>query len=164
MKRIWMQATLALAAAVAMGSAIAAERVHVFNADSFRQIVAAHKGTPFVIVVWSLDCDYCKPSFKALAEAQRRHKLAVVTIATDRADDPEAVRAIVRKIGETGLSDETWASGDMPVEQLRYVIDPKWRGEMPRSYWGDQRGIVASHSGVITKELIAKLSGDLRSP
>jgi thiol-disulfide isomerase/thioredoxin len=147
----------ALAACFGTALAGAAEKVHTFEANKFKQIVADHKGNPFVIVVWSLDCAYCLPSFEALAEAQRRRPLVVVTIATDRASDAEAVSFIEKKIGTTGLVSDTWAFGTAPAEQLRFAIDPKWRGEMPRSYWFDSQVNAVAHSGVITKENIAEL-------
>jgi thiol-disulfide isomerase/thioredoxin len=153
----FLRALLALFMCLAVGMAGAADKVRAFEADSLPGIVASHAGKPFVLVVWSLDCDYCQPSFKALAQAQRRNKLEVVTIATDRAGDPEAVRFMRKKIGATGLSAQAWAFGDAPAEQLRYAIDPKWHGEMPRSYWFDGSGGRIAHSGVITTEIVAKL-------
>jgi thiol-disulfide isomerase/thioredoxin len=150
-------AVLALVLGVAAHAA-PAEQPRPFEADSWRQIVASHQGAPFVVVVWSLDCDYCQPSFQALAAEQRRRKLAVVTIATDRADDGEAARAIAKKIHAAGLRSETWAFGSAPSEQLRFAIDPAWRGEMPRSYWFDSHGKAVHHSGVIKAGMIAELS------
>jgi hypothetical protein len=147
-----------LLACLVAGTACAAGKVRAFEADSLPAIVASHAGTPFVLVVWALDCDYCQPSFKALAEAQRRGKLAVVTIATDRAGDAQAVSLIEKKIEGTGLAAQAWAFGDAPEERLRYAIDPKWRGEMPRSYWFDSTGNRVAHSGVITADIVAKLA------
>jgi thiol-disulfide isomerase/thioredoxin len=144
------------------GAAGAAGKVRAFEADSLSSIVASHAGKPFVVVVWALDCDYCQPSFKALAEAQHRNKLAVVTIATDRADDPQAVRFIEKKIAATGLAAQAWAFGSAPEERLRYAIDPKWRGEMPRSYWFDSSGKRVAHSGVITPDIVAKFDAATR--
>jgi hypothetical protein len=153
-----LRCALALALWLGANVANAGDQVRAFDADSFQQIVASHKGTPFVVVVWSLDCDYCLPSFKALATEQRHRKLPVVTISTDSASDTDATRAIARKIHATGLASETWAFGAAPSEQLRYAIDPKWRGEMPRSYWFDSQGKVVHHSGVIKAGTIAELS------
>jgi thiol-disulfide isomerase/thioredoxin len=151
---------LGLAAAMAVATAGAADNVRVFEADSFRDIVTSHQGKPFVVVVWSIDCDYCLPSFKALAQAQRRRQLDVVTIATDRADDAEAVRYVARKIRSAGLASQAWAFGSAPAEQLRYAIDPKWRGEMPRSYWFDSKGNMLAHSGMLTPSVVAELARD----
>jgi thiol-disulfide isomerase/thioredoxin len=136
----------------------AAEPVHSFEPESFEQIVKANKGKPFVILVWSLDCNYCLPSFQALAKAKQKHGLKVVTIATDRADDAEAAHLIRKKLEAGKLAEDSWAFGSAPPEQLRYTIDPKWRGELPRSYWFDARGNVIAHSGLIKPETVAKLA------
>jgi thiol-disulfide isomerase/thioredoxin len=142
--------------ALAFACAHAAEKIHSFAADSYNQIVASHTGKPFVVLVWGLDCEYCQASFDALAKAQRKHKFSVVTIATDRADDADATRLIKKKLEASGLGADMWAFSPAPAEQLRYAIDPKWRGEMPRSYWFNSRGERVAHSGVITSETVAK--------
>jgi thiol-disulfide isomerase/thioredoxin len=137
-------------------AAHAEEIIHAFAPDSFKNIVASEAGKPFVVMVWSLDCAYCQPSFEALAEARREHRFSIVTIATDRADDPEASRLVRKKLEASGLGSNMWAFGTMPAEQLRYAIDPKWRGELPRSYWFNAHGEAAAHSGMITADTVAK--------
>jgi thiol-disulfide isomerase/thioredoxin len=151
-------ATALLLLAFHLGPAVhAEEKIRPFAPDSFSQIVASHAGKPFVVVVWALECAYCEPSFEALAEARRKYKTRIVTIATDRADDPEAVSLINKKLKASGLASDVWAFGAGPEEQLRYAIDPKWRGEMPRSYWFNGRGEAVSYSGMITAETVRKL-------
>jgi thiol-disulfide isomerase/thioredoxin len=138
-------------------TAQATEKIHVFEPGSFKQIVASEKGKPFVVLVWSLDCEYCQRSFQALAEARKKSGVDVVTIATDRADDPEAAALIRKKLGSSGLGGGIWAFGPAPAEQLRFAIDPKWRGEIPRSYWFDKDGKAVAYSGMITDATVAKL-------
>lgn len=42
--------------------------------------------------------------------------------------------------------------------RMRHALDPRWRGETPRSYWFDRKGIrAAAHSGLITPAVIDKL-------
>jgi hypothetical protein len=137
-------------------AAAAGPAIKSFEPDSFAQIAASAKGQPQVVLVWSLDCSYCEPSFEALAGAQRRG-LKVVTIATDPADDQEATALIRKKLAKSGLHAETWAFGPAPAEQLRHAIDPTWRGEMPRSYWFDGKGQVRAYSGLITAERVAAM-------
>ncbi|TFW10018.1 hypothetical protein E4K72_03040 [Oxalobacteraceae bacterium OM1] len=162
MKPAWRRAALGACLWLAAHAALAGDAIHAFGADSYRNIVARHVERPLVVVVWSLDCDYCLPSFRALAEAQRRGRLAVVAITTDPADDTETMAAVRNKIAGTGLAAEIWAFGDAPAAQLRYAIDPKWRGEMPRSYWYDASGKMTPHSGVITSSLIERRLGGAR--
>ncbi|RJG00326.1 hypothetical protein [Noviherbaspirillum sedimenti] len=136
----------------------AEEKIHAFASESFERILADHAGKPFMIMVWSLDCVYCEASFKALAAAGRPARFQIVTIAADRADDPEARRLIREKLKRAGLKAELWAFGAAPAEQLHYAIDPQWRGEMPRSYWFNARGERVAYSGIITANTIARLT------
>lgn len=136
----------------------AEEKIRSFEPDSLHQIIASQKDKPFVLMVWSLDCEYCQASFKALAGAKRERKLGVVTVSTDRVDDTEATQLIREKLSASGLSANAWAFGAAPPEQLRYAIDPKWHGEMPRSYWFNARGEAVAYSGMITPEIVVTLS------
>ena len=133
----------------------AAETIRAFEPETFKQVVASKAGKPFVVMVWSLDCAYCAQSFDALSEAKKKNGLDVVTIATDFVDDGKSVKLITRKLAAYRLTGNAWAFGSSPPEQLRYAIDPKWRGELPRSYWFSGDGKVVAHSGVISKERIS---------
>lgn len=155
MKRATLLAGLALLASLA---AAADMPIRSFETDSFSSIAASGRGKPQVVMVWSLDCSYCEPSFAALRQAQRRG-VKVVTIATDPVDDPDATTQIRRKLAKSGLQAETWAFGSAPAEQLRHAIDPAWRGEMPRSYWFDGSGKMRAYSGMITVERVASMLG-----
>jgi hypothetical protein len=89
----------------------------------------------------------------------------IVTIAIEPAGDAGNVEASAT--APLGPSAAHWAVGDAPAEQLRYLIDPQWRGELPRSYWFDADGRrIAAHSGLITpqtiRETLAKLAGSAR--
>lgn len=149
----------AAALALLSHAAHAAEPIQAFGPESFRQIVAGKAGKPFVVMVWSLDCAYCAQSFEALSEAKKKHGLDVVTIATDPADDPESARLIAGKLSAYRLTGNAWAFGSAPPEQLRYAIDPKWRGELPRSYWFGSDGKMVAHSGTVSKERVSAYIG-----
>jgi hypothetical protein len=137
----------------------AATAIQPFEPDSLARIVASQKGKPFVLIVWSLDCEYCQASLKTLAQEKRKRKdLNVVTLATDSLADAQAAALVRQKLQAAGMTRNAWAFGDAPAEQLRYAIDPKWHGEMPRSYWFNERGEPIAYSGVITAETIVKLS------
>jgi thiol-disulfide isomerase/thioredoxin len=156
MNRLLITALLFSAFHFGMADAYAAEKIRAFAPDSFGRIVASHSGKPFVVMVWELDCAYCQESFHALAQAQHKYKFSVITIATDRVDDAQASRLIRKKLDASGLGSNMWAFGAAPAEQLRYAIDPKWRGEMPRSYWFNADGKSVAYSGVITADTVSK--------
>lgn len=139
--------------------AYAAQAIQSFEPDSMARIVASQDGKPFVLVVWSLDCEFCQASLDALAREKRKHKnLKIVTLSTDSLEDEQAAALMKKKLGSLGLNDHAWAFGAAPPEQLRYAIDSKWHGEMPRSYWFDAKGGRTAYSGVITPGMIAKFS------
>jgi len=134
----------------AMASGVAA-----FDSNSLARIEAFHRGKPFVLVMWSLDCTYCAASFAALAAAQRAAPLAVEAVATDSADDPDTVRGLQDKVRASGMAARIWAFGDAPPERLRHAIDPRWHGELPRVYWYRADGSRTATSGVVTEQAIA---------
>lgn len=155
-KKIFSTALTILSCVVVMTALHAEETVRPFMPDSFEQIKASHVGKPFVVMAWSLDCTYCQESFSVLAEAKRKHQVSIVTIATDRADDRATESMIGKELAAAGLGSETWAFGSAPAEQLRYAIDPKWRGEMPRTYWFNAKGDAVGYSGAVTKDIAEK--------
>jgi thiol-disulfide isomerase/thioredoxin len=145
---------LSLVLAVACVAA-AAEPIQPFGPDSMQRIMQAHKGKPFVLVVWSLDCEFCRASLDTLAKAkQQRPDLDVVTVSTDRADDPQLGPMMRDRLVKAGMERDAWAYGPLPPERLRYAIDHKWHGEKPRSYWFNAAGDKIAYSGVITETII----------
>jgi len=155
LRRIIVACSLVLCAAAAHASSTA---IHSFEPNSMAHIVESHQGQPFVLIAWSLDCAYCEASMKTLAAEQRKRKnMAVVTVATDALDDPQSVALIKKKLASAGMMANAWAFGAAPAEQLRYAIDPKWHGEMPRSYWFNARGERVAYSGLITPAIVERM-------
>lgn len=152
--------SMALAAALTLLplAAMADAAVQPFEPDSLARITEKQKGKPFVLIVWSLDCEFCQASLKTLAQEKRRRKdLNIVTVSSDSAEDPQASALMRKRLATLNLTANAWAYGPAPAEQLRYAIDPKWHGEMPRSYWFNARGEKIAYSGVLTPEAITKL-------
>lgn len=142
-------------AAVPMCSA---QSIHEFKRDSLKKIVAAQKGHPFVLAIWSLDCEYCRASLATLSNAKRiDRKLRVITLSTDSLADARSVSQMKATLAALGLGKNAWAFGDAPPEQLRYAIDVAWHGEMPRSYWFNPSGVSVALSGSVTMEHVDKL-------
>jgi hypothetical protein len=148
---------VALAFALAGATASAAPALQPFEPASMARIIASEQGKPFVLVVWSLDCEFCLASLDALArERQARKDFNVVTIATDPAAPPLGP-LMQQRLSSLGLSEHAWAYAALPPERLRFAIDRNWHGEMPRSYWFGADGQRTPYSGVITPAVIARL-------
>ena len=136
----------------------AAAGLQSFETDTFTRIVEKQKGKSFVLLVWSLDCEFCQASLKTLSEEKRKRKdLNIVTVSTDAVDDPQAASLMQKRLVSLNLIANAWAFGSAPPEQLRYAIDPKWHGEMPRSYWFNARGKKVAYSGMLTPTVIDRL-------
>lgn len=156
MKKWQIAASMALAFAGTSGAAIGDAGIKAFTPATLQAIEQAHRGQPFVLVVWSLDCVYCKASLKYLAAESARRKFKVVTLATDAIEDAQTGAELRRRLDQAGMRGQAWAFGDDAPEQLRYAIDPNWYGELPRSYWYDARGARHAYSGMIDAGVLAK--------
>lgn len=141
----------------------AASGLQTFEPDSVSRIIEKQKGKPFVLIVWSLDCEFCQTSLKTLASERNKGKrLNLVTVSTDSLDDPQLATQMQKRLSKLRMSDNAWAFGSAAPEHLRYAIDPKWHGEMPRSYWFNARGEKVAYSGVLTQDVIDKLSSQMQ--
>jgi thiol-disulfide isomerase/thioredoxin len=138
---------LVLLAALAGAAAQAAE-LKPFVAGSMPQIRAAHAGRPFVLVLWSLTCSHCQEELARLGALQRRHpQLNVVLISTDTPGDAAALTATLAR--HRLARAEAWVYADAFVERLRFEIDPRWGGELPRTYFFDRAHAVTARSGAL---------------
>ena len=149
---------VAVSFALAANAHAATSSLRAFEPDSLQRIVDAHGDKPFVLVLWSLDCVYCAASLKTLSEERKRlgNRFAIVTISTDALDDGTSANLMQARLSTLGLTSNAWAFGSASPEQLRYGIDPTWRGEKPRSYWFKGRSQRIAYSGVITKSVLAE--------
>lgn len=144
------------------GLAGAAESVRPFVAGSLASIMAARAGKPFVLAFWSVGCTHCPAELKALGDLKRRHPaLDVVLVA---ADTPEQAPLTRQLAGRYGLGKvEQWVFADEMPERLRFEIDRRWHGELPRTYFYDGEHRIEVTSGVVPKEkLLAWVKTNVR--
>jgi thiol-disulfide isomerase/thioredoxin len=138
---------LGLLAALA-GAATQAAELQPFVAGSMQQIRSAHADQPFVLALWSITCPHCQEELAQLGKLQQQHpELNVVLVSTDTPDDAEALTAILARHGLARA--ETWVYADAFVERLRFEIDPRWGGELPRTYFFDRVHAVTARSGAL---------------
>ncbi|WP_316154837.1 hypothetical protein [Cupriavidus sp. BIC8F] len=147
-RKLLAAAVLTLAMTAANAGSAPAGRVAVFASASATQLAASQQGKPFVLVVWSLDCVYCKRNFDAIGKLRAQHRdLRVVTLATD---NPDALPQVQQLLQRVRLTRNAWVFGHEPQERLRYAVDPDWMGEMPRTYFYRADGQRQGVSGVIS--------------
>jgi hypothetical protein len=134
-----------------------AQGLQAFQPRSLAEIEARHRGRPFVLLVWSMDCQFCHASLEELARARAAHpQLDIVTVSTDPLADPQLAGQVHARLSTLSLLGDTWSFGSDPAERLRFALDPAWRGEKPRSYWYDASGKRVAYSGLIRPERLQK--------
>lgn len=150
MKRFGFLAGLSLAI-LAFAPASAAQEIKPFSSGSYQQLVSVRQGKPFIVNFWSLSCVYCKDElgmFKKLIKKYPRLDLVLVST-----DTPEETKAISSTLAKFSLNKaEAWVFADSNVERLRFEIDKKWYGELPRTYFINAKNEVMSISGKIEQK------------
>ncbi|MDQ3185773.1 MAG: redoxin domain-containing protein [Pseudomonadota bacterium] len=136
-----------------MNTASAAESIRPLTLGSFAQVLEAREGKPFVLVFWSLDCQYCPTELKMLSELKRNHpKLDIVLIATDTMNEASQLSS---RAGSYGMGKvEQWAFAEDMPERLRFEIDRRWYGEVPRTYFYDRKHQREAKTGLVNKKFV----------
>lgn len=132
----------------------AGESVRPFVAGSLTKILAERQGKPFVLAFWSVTCTHCPAELKALGKIRKSHpKLDVVLVAADTQEDAPLAAEMVARFG-LGKVDQWIFADDMP-ERLRFEIDQRWHGELPRTHFYNRDHRVEVVSGVVPPQRLA---------
>jgi outer membrane protein W len=86
--------------------------------------------------------------FKKLARKYPR--LDLVLVSTDTPEEEKLVSSTLAKFS-LGKS-EAWVFADSFTERLRFEVDKKWQGELPRTYFFSANGDVAAISGKLEQK------------
>jgi thiol-disulfide isomerase/thioredoxin len=134
-----------------LASGLAGADMQPFVSGSLKKIERQHQGRPFILAFWSATCTHCPAELKTLGELTRNHpKLDVVLVA---ADTPAEVPELEQLAREYGVGKQArWVFADAQPERLRYDIDRRWYGELPRTYLYDARHQRVGRSGVMPRE------------
>lgn len=111
----------------------AATEIRPFERGSWQTIRQAHAGRPTLVHFWGVTCGPCKVELPELGRFVKAHPgVDVVMIDADLV--PNTSAAVQAMVSQAGLaSTENWAFGDTFTERLRYEVDPKWQGDIPRT-------------------------------
>ena len=102
---------------------------------------------PTIVALWSYDCVHCKKNLKLFSEMTRAHpQLRLVTVAVE-----PAVPRLAEPLDRLAVPGPRFAYGDEAPEALAYALDPKWRGELPRTFLFDGHGGKRAVSGVVAE-------------
>jgi thiol-disulfide isomerase/thioredoxin len=124
-----------LACALLLSSPLHAEEgvLKSFARGSIRTLIDARAGRPFILAFWSVDCVHCRDELAQLAALSQAHPgLEVVLVSTDSPAAAQEIEGVLRQYPLASC--ERWVFADAFTERLRFEIDPRWQGELPRTY------------------------------
>ena len=122
-----------------------------FIKGSFEQIQQENKDRPYIIAFWSITCAYCMKELALFGELMEKYpQVKLITITTDPFLEDETVQQLLASKQLQGT--ETWVFADNFAERLYYDINPRWRGELPLTYFFDRNNEMLRHMGVVKEE------------
>jgi thiol-disulfide isomerase/thioredoxin len=125
-----------------------------FDAQTLDALKAAHTSKPFLLVFWSLHCEPCRDEMSNWSALRDNYpQVAIVLVSADATEERDAVAAYLTRHDLTGIA--TYAFADDFAERIRFAVDRKWRGELPRTYLFDAQHRPKAHSGRMTPARMA---------
>ncbi|MDH5601923.1 MAG: TlpA family protein disulfide reductase [Gammaproteobacteria bacterium] len=129
----------------------AGEYLRPFLPGSYYQILEKQKQKSFVMILWSVDCPPCHKELDMLGKLVANDPaLNIVLVSTDIETESNEVQAILSKYHLDKM--ESWIFRGESDQSLRYEIDRRWYGELPRSYLFTSSGERQVVSGVLSEK------------
>lgn len=154
-----MKWLFAIALALGMYVAQATQQTHPLQRGSYKEIVAAQAGKPFIVALWSVSCTHCGADLELFERLAKKYtEFNLVLISTDSPEQEAAIRDTLNKYHLGPLEAkrmgkvQSWVFADTYTERLRFEIDSQWYGELPRTYFYDAKGKATGISGVLNEE------------
>ena len=141
-------AQLLASALLALSASHVLADLQPFTVKSLSEIEAQHRGQPFILSFWSAHCTHCPEELRQLAALSRLHpKLDIVLVATDT---PAEAAQLQQLATDYGVSRQArWVFADPQPEKLRFAVDRRWYGELPRTYFYTPERPREGRSGLI---------------
>lgn len=134
-RRLIMSGAAALLACAAR-SAVPANALKPFRAESMRGLRDTHAGRPFVLALWSVHCAPCLEDLPLWNTLRAAHPgVPIELVSADDAGEAGQVVNLLARYGSSAAS--AWIFADAVAERVRFAIDRTWRGELPRTYFFD---------------------------
>lgn len=132
---------------------VCAEKVPLkhFVPGSYQQLLKENADQPFMLAIWSTTCSSCMEKMALLNELQEsRPEINIIMLATDGVSVSDQIQTVLTKNELTGL--DNWVFADENTQRLRHEIDPKWYGELPRTYFLNKDHERQGISGALSRE------------
>lgn len=125
--------------------------INVFSKDSYQQILKHYKDRPLLLIIWSVTCSACLSEMKLIQQLhQQRPELNLIMLSVDGPEFHQEMGQILQQKKLAGIEQWGFAVDNSPA--LRYVIDNRWYGELPRTYFFDKQHKKTGISGVLNEQ------------
>ena len=155
MKRLsyWFISAIFLTAAITHANSPV--QLKEFELGSFEQIVVDKNKQDHLVILWSFDCPPCITELEKISELNQQFPDYQLTlINTDGFEEQDRVKKLIQQFNLARL--DNWAFSQVDEQQLRYDIDPRWYGDLPRSYFFPVQGKIQRLTGALSSaELLA---------
>ena len=122
--------------------------IRPFVSGSYSQILEQHKDKPFALVLWSLDCPSCYKELEMLGQLNNNNpNLTIILVSTDIEATEDELKIVLSKYNLANY--ELWVFRGDSDQRLRFEIDPRWYGELPRSYVFNEKNNKKVVSGIL---------------
>ena len=125
-----------------------------FSGKALQQLQQQHENKRWLLLMWSLECPPCFKELAAVAKLKSENAdIPIVLVNTDDDDSMASEREQV--LTSMGLAQvPSYYFPDQRASALRYAIDPRWHGELPRSFFYTRAGQQKGHSGLLKGQQI----------
>lgn len=120
-----------------------------FQKDSYQQILNQYKDQPLVMILWSVTCSSCLSEMALIQQIhQQNPKLNMIMLSVDGPEFHQEMTEIIKREKLSTL--EHWGFSEDNSPALRYDVDSRWYGELPRTYFFDKQHHKTGVSGVLS--------------
>lgn len=145
------RALLCLALACLAPAVPAAGPPRPFDATTPGELARYYAGRAYVLAFWSLECGHCQAELAGFARLLRTNPDLPLELVA--ADPPEAAAAVAERLAALGLDPgRHWHFADSVQERVRFAVDRRWRGELPRTYLFDAEHRPRAISGALGED------------
>lgn len=136
----------------------AAVNVKTVDAAGLKKAIAAHKGHVVVVNFWATWCGPCVAEFPALVRMSNADKRKGLVFLAVSADAPKDLNAKVKPfLAKQGGAFPSYLEHSADPQTFINAFDPKWQGDLPRTFIYDKRGHLAKElAGEQTAATLAK--------
>lgn len=133
--------------------------VRPFMNGSLQKIENERAGKPFILALWSATCTHCPAELSALGGLAAQYRgIDIVLIATDTPAEMAQLEKLATGYGLGAKSQ--WVFAEEQPERLRFEIDRRWHGELPRTYFFDAQHRRTAVSGIVPPEQLERWVAD----